>query len=200
MTMIKRFGARSAIVAGVLSLAAALILAACYPGDVTSVAELDLVVTQFDSTHVWIAPATFAVWDSVVHLKDTVDAGNNIPLGRQYDSLILATIKSNMLACGYTELANPDSANLPDYYVVASAIAVKNYTVNAWYPYYPGWCCYYPWYPPYWTVSSYEVGTLFVDMYNTGAISGDVLPDPWRAILNGPLTSTSVSSRLTNGI
>jgi hypothetical protein len=87
----------------------------CYPGEINSVTELDVVFTMFDSTHVWTDPATFYLSDSVVQLQDTADAGNNITLSHAFDSLILAETARGLLGYGFTQV---DSSADPDYYVV----------------------------------------------------------------------------------
>lgn len=178
----------------------------CYPGEINSVTELDIVLTQFDSTHVWAAPASFYLADSVAHLTDTSDAGNNLTLSRAFDSLILAETAKGLLDYGYTQRSTADSAQ---YYVVASAMAVKTWTVDVWYPYYPccyyggGWGWYYPYYP-YYDVDSYETGTLFLDMYDQVQADSvqQLLPRPWVGILNGLLGTTSsvTATRLQTGI
>ena len=174
----------------------------CYPGDIESVTDLDIVLTQFDSTHVWAAPASFFLVDSLVHLQDTTDPGNNITLTGAFDSLIVAETRNGLLAYGYTEKLTPDSA---DYYVIVSALAVKVWTVNVWYPYYP--CCYggYGWYyPPVYDVDSYESGTIFLDMYDQNQVDSTLqkLGRPWNGILNGLIGTTMAvtQTRLQEGI
>lgn len=176
----------------------------CYPGEINSIEELDLVFTGFDSTHVWQEPATFFLSDSVVHLIDTTDAANNVVLSRAFDSLVLAETARGLLGYGWSQV---DSSANPDYYVLVSALGVKNFTVNVWYPYYP--CCWYGggwgwYYPPVYDVDTYETGTLFIDMYDRRAADsvGLRIPRPWNAILNGMLGTTQAvtSQRLVTGI
>ena len=189
----------AAVALGALGLLAGL---GCYPGEVNSIEELDLVVTQFDSTHAWTAPATFYLLDSVVHLTDTSDAGNNITLTRAFDSLALAETRKGLLGYGYTEKNTPDSA---DYSVIVSALAVQNWTVDVWYPYWPyygyGWGWYYP---PVYDVDTYTTGTVFIDMYDQNRVdsTNQLVPRPWNALLNGVMgTAASVTqTRLQQGI
>jgi hypothetical protein len=205
--MMTRFKSIRLLRWGVFTLAVGLLALAgygCYPGDIESVTDLDIVLTQFDSTHVWAAPASFFLVDSVVHLQDTADAGNNVTLSTQFDSLIVAEVRKGLLAMGYTEQPTADST---DYYVIASALGVQNWTVNVWYPYYP--CCYYGggwgwYYPPVYDVDSYESGTLFIDMYDQHQVDStrQMLGRPWTAILNGLLGTTAAvtQQRLLDGI
>ena len=174
----------------------------CYPGEINSVTELDLVFTSFDSTHVWVDPASFYLPDTVVHMIDTVDPGNNVPLSRAFDNLIITETRNALLAYGYVEHSAPDSA---DYFVTLTALGIQNWTVDVWYPYWP--CCWYGWgwyYPPVYDVDSYETGTLFIDMYDQNKVDsvGQRIDRPWNALLNGLLgTSASLTQqRLESGI
>jgi hypothetical protein len=186
------------LLVGVL-LVGSLAVFACYPGDITSVTQLDIVITQYDSTHVFkkVDSTTFAVLDTVLEIRDTADAGNNRPYDHSWDSLIVAENRKALLNLGYKELTNPpDSTNVPDYVVVSSILLAKVVTVNVWYP---GWgypCCWYGgYYPPYYNVNSYETGTVFTDMYDAKLNDSTINPNaavPWYAILNG-LAGTSAS-------
>ena len=174
----------------------------CYPGDITSVTELDIVLTLYDTTHVWIAPASFYLADTVVHMVDTVDTSNNVNLSRAFDNLIITETRDALLAYGYVEKTDPDSAQ---YFVTLTALGIRNWTVDVWYPYWP--CCWYGWgwyYPPIYDVDTYETGTLFIDMYDQNMVDsvGQRIDRPWNALLNGLLgTSASLTQqRLQSGI
>ena len=180
----------------------ALVLTACYPGDVNSITELDVVVTQFDSTHVWITSSTFFMEDTVYHLLDTADASNNIPISRAFDSDIIAETRNGMLNYGYVETTDSVAAT---YIVAVSAAAFKVTTVTYWYPWYP--CCWGGWgwyYPPVGSVSSYELGTLYIDQFDIQNVdsTNQLVPVPWIARLNGVMGSVAsqTQSRLVNGI
>jgi hypothetical protein len=180
----------------------ALVLAACYPGDINSVTELDIVVTQFDSTHVWITSSTFFMRDTVLHLEDTLDPGNNIPLSRAFDTLIIDETRAGLVGYGYVETQDSTAAS---YIVAVSASAFRVTTVNVWYPWYP--CCYGGWgwyYPPVASVSSYESGTLNIDQFDiqNADSTNQIVPVPWLARMNGVLgTSASTTQmRLRDGI
>jgi len=189
----------------VVGLGVACVIAAlgCYPGEINSVTELDIVFTQFDSTHVWVTTAnSFYLPDTVVHMIDTVDPGNNVTLSRAFDNLIITETRNALLAYGYVEHTAPDSA---DYMVTLTALGIQNWTVDVWYPYWG--CCWYGYgwyYPPVYDVDSYETGTLFIDMYDQNTVDsvGMRIDRPWNALLNGLLgTSASLTQqRLEAGI
>lgn len=186
-------GIRTAVAVAGLALLGVLAALGCYPGEINSVTELDLVLTHYDTSHVWVAPASFYLADTVVHLTDTSDTNNNLTLSRAYDSLILAETAKGLLDYGYTQV----DSSLADYYVIVSGVAVKTWTVDVYYPYYPygwygGWGWYYPYYP-YYDVDSYETGTLFLDMYDRTAADSvqQLLPRPWVGVLNGLMGTTA---------
>ena len=57
----------SGIGAGLLVLLGALVLAACYPGEITSIQQLDVAVTHWDTTYTWAKPDTVVgLYDSIV--------------------------------------------------------------------------------------------------------------------------------------
>ena len=129
----------------------------CYPGDVTTFEELDLVVTFHDDTVTFTNFQTYFVPDSVVHL-DLSDPTNDDLLDRANDALILTSVRSNLEALGYVQAA--DENTTPDVVVLVAATAQQNIDVYVSYPWYDYWgwyggwgCCgtgwgyYYPWAP-----------------------------------------------------
>ena len=78
----------------------------CYPGDVTNIQQLDLVVTSHDDTVSFSSFRTYAVLDSVVHI-DLEDNVNDSLLNRENDALILARVRAGMEGMGYVEELDP---------------------------------------------------------------------------------------------
>lgn len=182
-------------------------LGACHPGDVTSISQLDLVVTVRDSTTDFTSLSTYFLLDSVVHIGEDTLTANDSLLNRDNDAALLALVRSNIEAMGYTE-----SAINPDAIFMVGALARVNtnvYYSYPWYPYwgyYPGWgCCGpgYGWgYPGYGgsvTAVSYATGTgliLMADPNNVDPVEEEV-PLFWMAGLNGLLEGSAISSRYT---
>jgi uncharacterized protein DUF4136 len=186
--------------------------AACYPGEIDSAAQTDLVVTFHDDAADFQANATFAIPDSIVDVG--VAGGGSSTLDHTYDTQILQKIANEMKSAGYDTVA---AAGRPDVVVVVSAITVENYYYYTpgypWYPYWGWWGgwpagygassnWYYPWYPVYST--NFTSGTIFITM-----IDPDVPPPEagdavsiWSAALNGMLegTNTEILSRISNNI
>ena len=191
----------------------ALVLAACYPGEVTNVAQTDLVVTVHDSTTNFGAIRTYAMPDSVVQLFE--DSAGSIDLTDEHDSLMLALTVENMTALGYT-LEDDPVANGADVIVFLAKIGLE----NEYYVYYPGWCsgggwgwwggwggwggC-WGWYYPGWVGSgSYEVGTVIIAMMDPDKREtvGDSLRAAmvWTGALSGILAGSATETRITSGI
>jgi hypothetical protein len=187
--------------------------AACYPGEIDSAAQTDLVVTFHDDAANFQANATFDIPDSIVDIG--VAGGASSTLDHTYDTQILDKIAAEMVAAGYTRVNG--TVIQPDVVVVVSAITVENYYYYTpgypWYPYWGwwgGWSAgysassnwYYPWYPVYST--NFKSGTIFITM-----IDPDIPPPEagdavsiWSAALNGMLegTNTEILSRIGNNI
>ena len=187
-----------------------LTVSSCYPGSVTDVQQLDLVVTTHDETVVFTSFSTYALLDSVVHI-DVEDNNNDSLLDRANDALILSQIRSNIEALGYVEEADPVN-NTPDVIFLVGAWAITTTNIYAgypwwgWYGWYPYWpCCGpgYGWgYPTYPTVVQYDTGTLAISMVNPIAPAANTLPVMWIAGINGLLSGSEagISARITNSI
>jgi len=163
--------------AGVFFLSALLFFSfGCYPDDLTSTDELDLVLTDYDRDYFAAeSPRTFFMPDSVALLIDpNSSASEGAEISLQIQNLILSQIALNLKDLGYTRVEELEEGNLPDVVVLVSA--VKNTWVGVdwyswwgywdWYPWYPGWGWgpgwgYPPSYPVYW---SYETGSVLWQM------------------------------------
>ncbi len=175
---------------GVLVVLGALVLAACYPGEITSIQQLDVAVTHWDTTYTWAKPdTTVGLYDSIVIVGDTT--GDT--LATVLDSTIRARVKAGFEGYGYTTRLVPTSADSTwvdsaDYLVTLSVLRTTNVSVsyNPWNPWYP---CYYCWPPP--RVDTWESGTLFIDMWNDIPDTANNASPPvvWEGIVNGPLSS-----------
>ena len=176
---------------------AVLLLASCYPGDVTSVQQLDVVVTAHDDTVTFTSFVTYALLDSVVHI-DIEDNANDSLLDRSNDLLILARVRANIEALGYTAAPAP-ATSTPDVLVLVGALAVEKdayfsygwWPWYGWYPYYP--CCYgpgYGWGYPGGGVGSvtYAQGTLLITLIDPSRPGvGNEAPALWLGAMNGLL-------------
>ncbi len=190
---------------------AGMFITSCYPTDNVNYEDLDLVATVYDKSENFEALSSFALPDTIVHLKDTTNPDNDVDLSRQYDSFILNLIRENMVNYGYEFIENPDTSNRPDVVLTVSAMGTKNYSVWYWYPDYWYWYPWYPWYGKssentdwYWYpsypwypggsyVTSYSVGTLIMMMHDITDVQQetDTIPVVWLGTINGLLGSNS---------
>ena len=73
-----------------------LLFASCYPGELTNIAELDIVVTTHDDTVTFTSFATYVLLDSVVHIDLMDNANDNLldrasaPTSRTTSGVVLA--------------------------------------------------------------------------------------------------------------
>ena len=187
-------------------------LAACWPGDVTSIQDLDVVVTVHDSTANF-GKATYALPDSVIHID--LGIGDLIDLTRDYDSLILAEVARQMNALGYDRRTVAEiQQGGADYVLLVQA---NGREVTSYYVSYP-WCGYWDWwywgywggcypgyYPPQVGEVTYQVGTVFIDMIDAEQVDPDQMAFPriWIGAMNGILNQTTgatTQQRLIDGI
>ena len=193
---------------------ALLLFASCYPGEVTSVAQIDIVVTTHDDTVNFQSFTTYDLYEMVVHIDfDTLSPSDSL-LDRSFDALILAEVRAGIEALGYVEETDPGTTP-PDVVLLVGAIAVENtaYFSYGWWPYYGGYpywggCCYGPgwgWGYPSGGVGSvsYDVGTLVITMLDPDRPTNpdteiDTAPVLWLAAINGILTGSGQAVRLTN--
>ena len=202
---------------GVTGLFISAFFTSCYPGDDVSYSDLDLVITAHDQDMDFNQLNSYYLFDSVVHIIDTLDEESNVEISRQFDGMILNLVKQNMNDYGYDLVEDPQN-NPPDVALTVSSMATKNTYVYYYYPYYYwgwGWgyyksTAYYGWgwyYPPYWGggyVTSYTIGTLIMNMHDVrdATPETDSIPTIWTGDINGLLGSSAstTESRLNYNI
>jgi hypothetical protein len=191
----------------------------CYPGEITNIEELDVVATIPNKDSNFATMRFYAMPDSVkaIDSRERKD-GDDTGLDPALERLMLDLVAANMDSLGYsrvTEAGAPDSANA---YVGVSVILSNGYVIGSSYPWYGYWgCCYGgyppywgpgwgPWYPPYTTVGSFEVGTVLIEMIDRrlsdAAIEDSLLVMGWYAGINGLAGSSqqTTSERITTTI
>jgi len=190
-----------------LFLGAVLFLSSCYPGGPTSSSERDLVTTIFDQNADFQAKRTYAMPDEVLRKEGSEEVSD------EFDNLILADVARNMAQMGYTREMNTE-ANGADVVLLVSIATQTNYVAWTSWPWWGGWGGWGGWgwwggWGPGWgvgypgvSVSSYEVGSVFIDMYdpNKRDVENEVVPVIWAAGLNGLVSSGGDGSRITEGI
>ena len=91
-------------------------IASCYPGEIDSVGEADLVLTFFDSTADFASVGTYAMPDTIIRIS--ADQGSSAA-NEMVDAEILAQIEAEFTALGYTRVNVGGAA--PDVIVLVSA-------------------------------------------------------------------------------
>ncbi len=197
------------------------LMTSCYPGDV-STEDLDTVTTL--RTKDFQKPGKVVIWWGVHQIKG--DDDDNIPYKGELDDEILNTTLDNLVALyGQDNVYimsgddTPDPApNKPvrvitpndvkpsaDVKIVPAIVLRKKITIGyyppyyPWYPWYPCWDC---WYPPYYDVSSYDVGTVILGMVNNPWELDKEDDGEWLAFIRGLISSNHSfnGSRTVDGI
>ena len=183
-----------------------LALSGCYPGEINSVQEADLVVTLYDKDGSFPNYKTYAMPDTIIHVCDVPEEEQNCPseLTRRYDAQILSLVRQNLENLGFTRVTDPQQADVL-VGVAANASDFTGYYSYGWwwggyYPGYPGWGWYYPGYAvPY----QFTIGTLMIAMFDPAKAdnANKRLGAVWLAGLNGLLgEGGSPQTRLSTGI
>ncbi len=179
-------------------LLAPLLFAGCYPQTPDYIEEYDIIFTDYQPEFDFKSALTYSVPDSVVLITGDLGQGEEPEmLDPYYGDLIVAQIRENMDARGWTEVAataNPDVILLP-------SVNKTTYSYTYYYGGYWGW--YYPYYgygygyPTYTT--TYQTGTLLIQMNDPNETSGTGnVPIVWISAINGLAEGSQAS--ITNRI
>lgn len=210
-------GPRTLAGPGSLFAAVALIVAlgACYPGDISSVEETDVVLT-IHSGNDFSAYDTYAMPDTVVDVCENADdpeCDNALDIDHSYDSEILAQIAARMQGYGYQRVPidEVDESNLPDVFLIVTVSATRRTTATVWWPWW-GWGGWWPGWGPGWgpgypgvSVTQWDQGTLEMTMIDPTDTDPDneIFNVQWDAILSGVLSRASGpidTNRIDRGI
>jgi hypothetical protein len=179
---------------GAVAAVAITAIVACYPGEPTNIGELDLVATIYDTAFNYQTNRTFFQFDTVFHLRDTANPADTVSISRQFDQQMINLVRSNMRNLGYID-STPTQNFQPDVLTSISITASRNYSAYSFYPWwgYPGYpfppCCLGGpgWGWPTTVVTSYRVGTVFIDMIDVDqSIATDTIQVIWNGAINGP--------------
>ncbi|MBL8000664.1 MAG: DUF4136 domain-containing protein [Flavobacteriales bacterium] len=184
-----------------------LLFSGCYPEQPDYINEYDLVYTNHAPDFDFQGQGTYALPDSVVILGTGDPENGELPsmVDPFFANRILAQIRANMSAYGWTEVADADSAD-----VVLLPSAVKTLNIDAYYYYGGYWGWYYPyggygWYYPgyYPTYTSYTTGSLIMQINVPKDVSpSENVPVVWVGVINGLLegSDASIADRIVANI
>ena len=213
----------------IIVLLTAFTLASCYPGELESIEDYDVVITQYDTSFNFDVQKYYLLPDTVTIISDD-EFYEKEPEEITLDEAIIDEIEFQMDQAGYTMLMPADTADeekMNQAVVILtsrSTVSHINYYYDyfyygrdywRWYSgfnyYYPGyyWNYYYPWGYPVSYSSSYTTGTVIIEMIDplnpfqvdeeNGEVSYNVR---WMAILNGLAESSyeNTTERTIEGI
>jgi hypothetical protein len=156
------------------------VLESCYPNRFDDADDYTTVTTLFNETKDFGAYQTFALADArgIIEIPE-----DDTDVTHAYDNQFFARIRSNMAARGYTEVEDPNDADL----VIFAAVTTTDYMVSScyyWWDYYCWYYCYpgYGWcYPAY--VTTYTTGTVVTIMIDRADADADPanVPVMWVA-------------------
>jgi len=169
------------------------------------------VVTFADSSFDFTTLHTFALADTVAHLTNI--GVNPVATTTAFDQTILSQVRADLLARGYTEVAEP-SATRPDFVVLTGVSASDNYnafiTTN-WFTFWgvspvwtwvpggvdPSWTIIYPWFNPG-SVVTFQRSTLIVTIVPTTLqVNPLIAQKEIRAVWAGVATSLLGQQNIT---
>jgi hypothetical protein len=185
-------------------------LVACYPGEISNVSETQVVLTSYNDDFDFASQRTYAMPDTVVEVCDLANPLEGVPINcdsedridydHSLDATFVSRVAQNMNALGYTRIPTEqvDENNLPDVALIVM-VAVNEWTAYTYWPCggYWGWWGWYPpgygcWYPGYVGTTSWEEGTLFLDMLDPSGRddAGEQVPSVWTGSINSVLSSS----------
>jgi len=201
--------------AAVAAIALSAGLGACYPGDISSVEETDVVLTVH-SQNDFSAFSTYAMPDTVVDVCENADdpeCEDALDIDHGYDDEILAQIAARMQGYGYQRVPidEVDANNLPDLFLIVSVSATERTTTTVWWPWW-GWGGWWPGWGPGWgpgypgvSVTRWNQGTLEMTLIDPKDTDPDqeIFNIQWDATLSGVLSRADApidTNRIDRGI
>lgn len=176
-------------------LAIPLLFSGCYPGDISSYEELDIIITSNEEGIDFTKFSTYSMPDTLLII------GSDDPVAME--AAIISQIKTNMTNFGYTEVdENLDKTS--DLILIPELVLTDNYIVGGggcWYScwcdpfWFPYGCGYYPPYPP--SVVKFRTGTIAFHLIDRATVSdtdGEI-ESIWVGAING-LIRNDISENL----
>jgi hypothetical protein len=171
------------------------LMVSCYPGEIESYEETDLVYTNYDDAFDFASKGKFSMPEKIVKITGNLAEGETPEYVKEpYNTEMLSLVKKQMEDLGWSYEDVPENAD-----VVLFPAVWTNTTVVYWYDYwcwyyyyYCGWGYYYPYY------STYTTGTFVMALVPT-----DEAIEPasvWTAAINGLVSGNYNISRITNAI
>ena len=177
-------------------LALVLLLSGCYPTGAEYYEETDIVYTDYEDEFQFSGKSTYSIPDRIVKVTGNLEEGEDPEFVEEpYNTEMLDKMKANMSLMGYTQVPDPEDADL-----VLFPAVWTNTTIYYWYNY---WCWYYPYYCGwgwgYPSVTTQTTGTLVMTLVHDGPNYVDPIR-VWTGAANGLLSKAYNTSRVTKAI
>lgn len=191
-----------------------LLLTSCEDRGPEYISDYDVVYTNHQSSMDFSTVKTYQLIDTLMFL--TPNGKSMGSLTHNFDEVVLDRVKSNLDDLGWTMITPAEEGVVEaDIVVTVSSITttyINQYWYDDWWYYwdwyggfYPGWGWgpgYYPWYgyPMYYT--TYDTGTVFIEMINPKQqMSADKkIPIVWVGLINGLLEGSNINARINKNI
>jgi hypothetical protein len=159
-----------------------------YPGEAASTEDLDVMISQYDPNANFSVMKTYALSPEVTPVSNDPNNPPSFTISEELNNVIITTIKSNMAGYGWILV---DSTDSPDLAIDLTATKARNTTIYYSYPGwgYPGYGWGYPYFPYASTVTSYEVGTIYMNGLDLNRVDtiNQIIPVIWTGLIQGPL-------------
>ena len=179
----------------------------CYPGEITNVAQTDIIGTTFVKNAAWGSFDTVVVLDTVVHFVP--EGSDTVPISREFDQQIINLVKQGYTEYGYTLIdwndVDPDTREQSYAFIQVTAASTTVYW--QWYSggWWGGWGGWGGWWGPGWGwgypccggvgSTTYNTGSIFIDMLDGRDLVDDTTAKVlWSATINGLLGSSSAGT------
>ena len=173
----------------------------CYPGEITNVAQTDLVRTLYATDAAWGSFDSVVVLDFVFHIVP--EGSDTVELSRDFDRQIIDLVRDGYTGYGYNvTLADPDDVdpdNPEQSYAVIQALGSSTTVFYQWGGWWGGWgwwggggwpCC--------WGgvgSQTYYTGTIFIDMLDgRDQINDTTAKVLWDAAISGLLSGSAAGT------
>lgn len=193
--------ARPGVVVATAALTVA--LGACYPGEITSVADTDVVLTVHGEND-FSGYSTYAMPDTVLDVcenSDDPECDNALDIDHSYDAQILSQIAARMQGYGYQRIPidQVDENNLPDLFMLVTVSATERTSASVWWPWW-GWGGWWPGWGPGWgpgypvvSVTRWNQGSLEMTLIDPQDTDPDqqIFNVQWDGTLSGVLSTSN---------
>jgi len=173
----------------------------CYPGEITNVAQTDLVRTLYVTDASWGSFDSVVVLDTVFHIVP--EGSDTVELSRDFDRQMIDLVAQGYRDYNYTvTVVDPDDVdpdNPEQSYAVIQALGSSTTVLYQWGGWWGGWGWWGWWgWPCCWGgvgTQTYYTGTIFIDMLDgRDQIDDTTAKVLWDVAISGLLSGSAAST------